>query len=62
MSPGDQISLYFLSIIIFREFLPKGGREDLLPLFRKILEGLVFSRSNIVDNSDCSFDSYDMDF
>ena len=39
LSPADQISLYFPCIKIFRGFFFK-KKEDLLPLFHKILEGL----------------------
>ena len=45
MSPADNISLYFPSIKIFRLFCQK--EEDLLPLFRKMLEGVyIYSGIN----------------
>ena len=39
VSTADKISQYFPSIIIFRRFCQK--EEDLLPLFHKMLEGVV---------------------
>ena len=39
MLPADHISLYFPTIRIFRVFCQK--EEDFLPLFHKMLEGLL---------------------
>ena len=65
MSPADQVSLFF-SIKIFRFLCQK--EEDLLPLFHKMLEGLVSamrlihrSNRNVIParlNSDRNFRNY----